>query len=213
MCQTMPCCPTLPHLQPPPSRALISPPPPSRHPVSSRGSQSDATAGSASCSPIPDHNPDFWDANHVYVPCCTGALHAGMVNCTSPLSFDFFFSGHLYHLNFEAAVKDLFGKGLRGGAEVLLSGDSAGGMGTFINVGWLADALPWASVKGALVIDSPGRRALFAYLENGSTTTRTSPGGHPPVTPGAIGHRQPPRRARLDPYLDYGSVTSVEFMC
>ena len=117
------------------------------------------------------------------------------------------------NLNFEAAVKDLFGKGLRDGAQVLLSGDSAGGMGTFINVGWLADALPWASVKGALVIDSPGRRALFAYLENGSTTTRTSPGGHPPVTPGAMGHRQTPRRARLDPYLDYGSVTSVEFMC
>jgi len=64
--------------------------------------------------------------------------------------FDFF-SGHLYHLNFEAAVKDLFGKGLRDGAEVLLSGDSAGGMGTFINVDWLADTLPWASVKGAPV--------------------------------------------------------------
>ena len=49
--------------------------------------QSDATAGSASYSPIPDHDPDFWDANPVYVPYCTGDLHAGMVNCTSPLSF------------------------------------------------------------------------------------------------------------------------------
>ena len=72
-----------------------------------------------------------------------------MVNRTSPLSFGLFFSGHL---NLEVAVKDLVARrGLRDGAEVMLSGDSAGGFGTFLNVDWLADTLPWALVKGAPV--------------------------------------------------------------
>ena len=63
------------------------------------------------------------------------------------LTFNGYFSGHI---NVVAVVEHLLrrpGTELAAATDVLLSGDSAGGMGTFHNIDWLADRLPWASVK------------------------------------------------------------------
>jgi len=39
-------------------------------------------------------NPDFWDANHVFVPYCTGDLHTGTHTNASDATINLFFSGH-----------------------------------------------------------------------------------------------------------------------
>eukprot|EP00729_Bicosta_minor_P011260 gene11260-22373_t len=110
--------------------------------------------GSSSQDADSGSNPDFWDAHQVYVPYCTGDLHTGTVAAPSLTTFGLYFSGHsnivgiVNHLNPNATTGI---SPLTSAKEVLLTGDSAGGMGTFYNVDWLADALPNATVKGAPV--------------------------------------------------------------
>lgn len=91
-------------------------------------------------------NPDFAGAHRVFVPYCTGDTHAGTRNATSSATWGLYFSGHL---NLVAIVDHLAGKGLSSATNVLLAGGSAGGIGTFVNLDWLAGRLPQAAVKGA----------------------------------------------------------------
>lgn len=92
-------------------------------------------------------NPDFCKATHVYVPYCTGDCHAGNNTSPSAASWGLYFDGHA---NFAAIVKELQQKhGLNAATNVLLSGGSAGGVGTFKNIDFLQEQLPRATVKGA----------------------------------------------------------------
>jgi ribosome maturation protein SDO1 len=92
-------------------------------------------------------NPDFCTATHAYVAYCTGDLHAGNNTSPSPESWGLYFDGHA---NFVAIVSELQQKhGLNAAKRVLLTGTSAGGVGTFKNVDYLASRLPQATVKGA----------------------------------------------------------------
>jgi hypothetical protein len=92
-------------------------------------------------------NPDFCKATHVYVAYCTGDLHAGNNTSPSSESWGLYFDGHA---NFAAIVSELQLKhGLNSAKRVLLTGSSAGGVGTFKNVDYLASCLPQAKVKGA----------------------------------------------------------------
>ena len=50
----------------------------------------------------PEENPDFWSAHHVYVPYCTGDLHAGTRTEAGDETFGYYFSGAR---NFEAIVE------------------------------------------------------------------------------------------------------------
>jgi hypothetical protein len=92
-------------------------------------------------------NPDFCAATRVFVPYCTGDCHAGNNTSPSASSFGLIFDGHA---NFAAIIAELKQQhGLAAAKKVLLTGGSAGGIGTFKNVDFLATQLPGAVVKGA----------------------------------------------------------------
>ena len=92
-------------------------------------------------------NPDFCHATHVWVPYCTADLHQGNNTSPSDDTWGLWFDGHA---NFAAIVAELQQKmGLNVATSVLLMGSSAGGVGTFKNVDYLASQVPHATVKGA----------------------------------------------------------------
>ena len=105
----------------------------------------------------PERNP-LHDFHHVLIPYCTGDAHAG--GRAEPFAFptdddsdadggEFWFDGAL---NLRRIVADLDAEyGLGAATEVLLTGISAGGVGTVYNVDSLQALLPAATVKGAPV--------------------------------------------------------------
>lgn len=83
---------------------------------------------------------DFAGWNYVSVMYCSGDGHGGQRNATSADTWGFYFSGHLI---VKAVVADLLARGGLGSAtDVMLTGDSAGGGGTYRNIDWLRSALP-----------------------------------------------------------------------
>ena len=89
-------------------------------------------------------NPDWYNANQVFIPYCTGDVHGG--TRTEPNEWGFYFSGH--HV-VSAVVEDLKkNKGLDAADLVIFSGDSAGGMGVITNVDFVASQIPSAKVLG-----------------------------------------------------------------
>ena len=93
-------------------------------------------------------NPYFCNATAAVVPYCTGDEHAGNNTAASAATWGFIFDGHA---NFVAVVEELIAhRGLGDAKRVLLSGDSAGGIGLFRNINWLAARLgPDVDLKGA----------------------------------------------------------------
>lgn len=94
-------------------------------------------------------NPDFAFAHRVFVPYCSADDHLG-TRTNGSATWGFRFAGHL---NFRAIVQHLNRTTSLAsssfGARVLLTGASAGGLGTIGNVDWLRSALPGAHVSGA----------------------------------------------------------------
>lgn len=87
----------------------------------------------------PAVNP-FANFTRVFVPYCTGDVHAGTRAAAVDADFPFFFSGHLI---VAAVVADLVASAALGDARaVLLAGSSAGGIGTIINADFVAARLP-----------------------------------------------------------------------
>lgn len=93
-------------------------------------------------------NPDFCDAIGVYIPYCTGDAHLGNNTEASEETWGFYFDGHA---NFAAIVEHLIENyGLGDAKNVMLTGGSAGSIGAYFNVDWLADRLgPDITVKAA----------------------------------------------------------------
>ena len=95
----------------------------------------------------PSVNPAFATAHHVFLPYCTGDVHIGAQTAPLNASWPFFFSGH--H-NVAALLAEFASPaGRLGGAfaaarSLLLSGSSAGGMGTFLNAEFVKAGLPKA---------------------------------------------------------------------
>eukprot|EP01060_Flectonema_neradi_P006771 TRINITY_DN1462_c0_g1_i1.p1 TRINITY_DN1462_c0_g1~~TRINITY_DN1462_c0_g1_i1.p1 ORF type:complete len:382 (+),score=83.26 TRINITY_DN1462_c0_g1_i1:52-1197(+) len=86
-------------------------------------------------------NP-FWDFNHVFLPYCTGDVHTGTNDKAN--EWNLYFAGHI---NVEATLKYFLANGTLGNAtKVLLSGESAGGIGVFNNANFVMDMLPHAEV-------------------------------------------------------------------
>jgi hypothetical protein len=88
----------------------------------------------------PAVNP-FAGYTRVFVPYCSGDLHLGQRNGTVSPSFPFRFSGHLI---IGAVIQEMLARfpGFETASEVLLSGSSAGGIGTFQNADFVAELLP-----------------------------------------------------------------------
>lgn len=95
----------------------------------------------------PKVNP-FWNWNHVFFPYCTGDTHTGTM--TTPDVFGFLFSGHnainarLAHLEATAHLSNV--------THILLSGQSAGGIGVYASANYIQSKYPKAYMKGALKI-------------------------------------------------------------
>jgi hypothetical protein len=92
------------------------------------------------------NNPALFDAHHVDVPYCSGDLHSGTQ--TAPNSWGLYFSGHLV---LDAILTQLDGAGLRDATDIVFFGASAGGIGTWLNLDWVAARYPRARVVGAPV--------------------------------------------------------------
>ncbi len=101
----------------------------------------------------PAQNPDFADFNHVYVPYCSGDLWIGRTTealnpfdagaaSNSSSSWTGHFEGHLI---VDQVLTDITANGTRPVDEMLLTGCSAGGIGTFANCDYVAGRFPQAS--------------------------------------------------------------------
>lgn len=85
-------------------------------------------------------NPDFHGAHHVQVPYCTADGHTGQITKPTSSQWGYYFSGHL---NFELIVQHIVDTipAAKQAKRVLLTGNSAGGIGTFANCDFLQEKL------------------------------------------------------------------------
>lgn len=93
--------------------------------------------------PDPAANPDFHDANRVYVAYCSGDHHSGNQSKADTSTWGLWFTGKA---NLLAIVNDLKARhGMNRATHVLLTGESAGAVGTFYNadplVEWMGPAV------------------------------------------------------------------------
>lgn len=125
-------------------------------------------------SPSPTENPDLYDANHVFLPYCQGDLWSGTVTQPGASTWNLYFAGHLTVLATVDALMLKFGLVDSPSTRVVLAGDSAGGIGTFINADELVNTrlpnsqLTIASFAGFYFTASPydGPDATQSFLAN-----------------------------------------------
>jgi len=107
------------------------------------------------CSSSPENPFHTW--NRIFVPYCTGDVHIGVL--TKPDEYGFHFSGH--HV-VTAVIDHLFFDTDRDVAQVIFSGESAGGIGTMHNADFVGERLSklnsdiqyWASPQGGFYFPS-----------------------------------------------------------
>ena len=103
--------------------------------------------GEASFSSSKTENPYFWDGHHVFAPYCAGDVHSGPIATPTKETWGFYFDGHLIVKHIIADLMDKYK--LNEAKNVLLTGCSAGGLGTFVNLDYVQDTLgDKVSVKG-----------------------------------------------------------------
>ncbi|XP_072915979.1 carboxylesterase notum2-like [Hemitrygon akajei] len=92
--------------------------------------------GSGILSSEPEENPQWWNANIVFVPYCSSDVWSG----TAPKSrqADYAFMGALI---LREVIKDLVPKGIKLAKIVMLAGTSAGGTGVLLNIERIANLL------------------------------------------------------------------------
>jgi O-palmitoleoyl-L-serine hydrolase len=103
------------------------------------------------CNDNPSENKDWATSNHVHIPYCSGDLHSGTRTVANDDSYGLYFTGHYV---FEAVINDLLANyQLSNATDVILSGDSAGGIGVWMNIDYLQERLiainPTIRVVGA----------------------------------------------------------------
>lgn len=96
-------------------------------------------------------NPGFCDATHVHIPYCTSDGHRGSAE---PSNGGFWYNQYYFdgHSNFKAIINLLIlDDGLKDSSDtkVLLTGNSAGGVGVYVNIDGLKARIPKAIVMGA----------------------------------------------------------------
>eukprot|EP00753_Platysulcus_tardus_P000836 PLAT10740.1.p1 GENE.PLAT10740.1~~PLAT10740.1.p1 ORF type:complete len:394 (+),score=163.45 PLAT10740.1:34-1215(+) len=93
-------------------------------------------------------NPKFARWNQVFIPYCTGDVHGGRVAASSA-TWNFFFEGHTGLVTLLQHMEDTLG--LAHVSELVVTGGSAGGWGTFLNIDYIASRYPHARVTGVPV--------------------------------------------------------------
>ena len=113
--------------------------------------------------PDPNANPDLADWNHIHVGYCSQDLWSGQQ--TEPNDWGILFSGR--HV-VEAVIQDLTKRYNMGDAtDIILTGDSAGGIGSWLHMDWLTETFPKARVVGAPVAGF----YFYAYPYTGTNHT------------------------------------------
>jgi len=105
--------------------------------------------------------------NHVNIPYCSQDLFSGQITKPSDQTWGLYFSGHLIF----KAVIDAFERELSSATDIILLGASAGGIGVWMNVDYLAERFPKAKVTAATVA------GFYFYATYYTGTNATSPGG------------------------------------
>lgn len=91
----------------------------------------------------------MWGWNHVRVAYCSQDLWTGQVTQASNATYGALFAGHLI---LDATLSTLEAEyGLSDAEEIVLTGDSAGGIGVWPNLDWVAERYSKARVVGAPV--------------------------------------------------------------
>jgi len=117
------------------------------------------------------YNPDFYDWNHAFFAYCDGACFSG--DREDPSSFQ----GHkLYYRGyriFKATLNDLLQtKGLDKATDVLVVGDSAGGISTFIHIDQIKAMMPKSVTRfkaaplSGVFLDFPNVEGKFVWRGN-----------------------------------------------
>jgi hypothetical protein len=109
--------------------------------------------------------------NHVLDPYCSQDLHSGQVTTASDESFGLYFAGHLIL----AATLDNLDKlhNLTSATEIIICGVSAGGIGVWMNVDYVAQRYDHETVSTSIIIIY--RYCLFRY-PNARVTAATVAG-------------------------------------
>jgi O-palmitoleoyl-L-serine hydrolase len=118
----------------------------------------------------PVANPDFYGYNHVLLKYCSQDLWSGQVTKPSDGTFGYYFSGHLI---FKAVVAALMEKGMSNASEIILSGASAGGIGTWINADWLKEQFSASPSPPRVTIASIAGFYFYAYPYQGVNHTQS----------------------------------------
>eukprot|EP01116_Phalansterium_solitarium_P023723 TRINITY_DN845_c0_g1_i1.p1 TRINITY_DN845_c0_g1~~TRINITY_DN845_c0_g1_i1.p1 ORF type:complete len:382 (-),score=88.24 TRINITY_DN845_c0_g1_i1:122-1267(-) len=102
--------------------------------------------------PDPSNNPVMHDWNMVFIKYCSGDLFSGQTTVPSDSTWGLYFSGHLVVgavLDFLSSPDFTGPLPLSKSSIIVFSGDSAGGIGTFTNLDYVADRFPLTRVLGA----------------------------------------------------------------
>jgi len=112
-------------------------------------------------------NPHLGTWNRVFLPYCSQDLWMGQRTVASADTFGYYFAGH--HI-LEAVLDALDAVGLGTAYEIILTGESAGGIGVWPHLDWLAARYPSALVTGAPIAGF----YAFAYPYTGPGHTSSS---------------------------------------
>ncbi len=93
-------------------------------------------------------NPDFCDWNKIYIPYCTGDMHAGTQTGPSATLGGYYFAGHNQIVGVVSDLRESSGA-FPEPTHVLVTGSSAGGIGALMHTDYFGDEWPQATVKGA----------------------------------------------------------------
>eukprot|EP01034_Spumella_vulgaris_P025065 gene25065-31475_t len=116
------------------------------------------------------YNPTFCGWNHVADPYCSQDLHAGQRTEATDETWGLYFSGHhIFTATLDAM--DKFTNSLLDATEIILQGVSAGGIGVWMNVDYLAKRYPNAKVTAMTVA---GHYFYATYYDG---PNHTNPGG------------------------------------
>ena len=98
----------------------------------------------------PKENPQFWDANHVFVPYCTSDSWSGTASHRNEDGFTF-----MGRQIIREVIKELSDfQQLQFGKELFLAGSSAGATGVLVNVDYVANLLSPHGVRVRGIVDS-----------------------------------------------------------
>ena len=95
----------------------------------------------------PINNPKLRTFNRVFIPYCSQDLWTGQRTVQNTETFNYYFSGHLI---LQAVLEELESNHhLTHATNIILTGESAGGIGVWPNVDWLASRYPAARTVAA----------------------------------------------------------------